>query len=104
MTRFIKTRQGKSAEKNHLITANKSSQKENPSQINTKNRTKRKCAYYKCGKDAIGSYSVDLDISGIPYCKKHKSDVSSSLLWAIFGIMEMSNHALGFPKNSKKKK
>lgn len=94
MTRFIKTRQDKK----------KSSQKENSSQKSTKKETKRKCAYYKCGKDAIGAYTVDLDIAGIPYCKKHKSDVSCAVLWAILGIAELSNDALGIPKKRYKKK
>ncbi len=64
---------------------------------------KRKCCYYGCKNESVGSYSVDLDISGMPFCEKHKEDVHSSLMWAVLGIMELSDAALGI-KPAKKKK
>lgn len=94
MTRFIKTRQDKK----------KSSQKENSSQKSTKKETKRKCRYYKCTSPVVGSISCDIDLPKFNYCKKHKADVNSSILWAILGVMELSNDALGIPKKRYKKK
>lgn len=62
-----------------------------------------KCIYKGCKQKAIGSYSVDSDIKPAYYCKKHKSDVSASILWAIIGVVELSDQALGFTTKKKKK-
>mgnify|MGYP003653698394 CR=1 FL=1 len=95
MTRFIKTRTGKKVHKKENLPKNgKSPVGKLPTP---------KCCYNKCKEDAIGSYSVDIDIRGMPYCKKHKKDVSSSLLWLILGVEELSLTALGFPQKKKKK-
>lgn len=34
-----------------------------------------KCSYKKCKNKAVASFTPDMDIRGIPFCKKHKYDV-----------------------------
>lgn len=34
---------------------------------------------YLCNKKAIGRYTVDLDIPGVPFCKEHKAEVFVTL-------------------------
>ena len=52
----------------------------------------RKC--YVCGKDAVGSYTVDLDVRGLAFCKKHKQVVGSAMLWLILGIPEIADRTI----------
>lgn len=59
----------------------------------------RKC--YVCKEEAVGSYTVDMDIAGMAFCKKHKQDVASAMLWLVIGIPEISE---GVVKDAKKKK
>lgn len=51
----------------------------------------------------VGSYQCDIDIRPFYYCKKHKQDVNNSLLWAIIGVMELSDAALGLTNKKMKK-
>lgn len=62
----------------------------------------QKCSYKGCKGKVVGSYSVDLDIKGLGYCKKHKEDVRSAILWLILGVHDMYEKALG--RYDKKKK
>lgn len=63
----------------------------------------QKCSYKGCKGKVVGAYSVDLDIKGLGYCKKHKSTVSGAMLWLIMGIPDMSKSALGWKDDKKKK-
>lgn len=42
-----------------------------------------------------------MDIAGMAFCKKHKQDVASAMLWLVIGIPEISE---GVIKDAKKKK
>lgn len=69
-----------------------------------KKKTKRKC--YVCKEDAVGSYTVDLDIKGLAFCKKHKEVVGSAMLWLVLGIPEIADKTIKEAKSvlSKAKK
>jgi hypothetical protein len=79
MTRFIKTR----------------TDKENKPPINAKKASKQLCSYHKCKKEAVGRYTVDLDIKGLHYCKQHKADIQAAVLWSILGIEELAKNSMG---------
>jgi hypothetical protein len=98
MTRFIKRRK----EIKPVNQRKKSSQKENSDHV--PDVKKKVCSYYKCSKEAIGRYTVDLDISGLGFCKKHKSDISSAILWTVLGMEELAQQAMGVPPPKKKKR
>lgn len=57
-----------------------------------KPKNTRKC--YVCGKDAVGSYTVDLDIKGLAFCKKHKTVIGSAMLWLVLGIPEIAEKTI----------
>jgi hypothetical protein len=99
MTRFIKTRSEIKKPKK-MAAKKKSSQKEN----HVVHTNEKVCSYYNCNKKAVGAYTVDLDVKGLGFCEKHKSDISSAFLWAIIGVEELSYHAMGIPSPKKKKK
>lgn len=61
----------------------------------------KKCCYAGCKQKVIGSFSFDIDASDFPYYKKHKQNVSNSIIWAMLGVMELSNAELGL--NDKKR-
>jgi hypothetical protein len=63
---------------------------------------KNKCCYIDCKEKAIGCYRIDIDVSPLYYCEKHKDNVMNSFMFALFGEMELSNKMLGL-KNKKKK-
>jgi hypothetical protein len=63
----------------------------------------RKCSYHNCKGDAIGSYTIDLDINGFGYCKKHKNDIQSALLWTIIGVEELAENSMGIPNKNKRR-
>ena len=96
MTRFIKRRK---EIKPPIRRKKESSQKEN----HIPDTKKKVCSYYKCKKEAIGAYTVDMDISGLGYCKKHKDNISSAMLWTILGVEEMAKHSIGVPDPKNKK-
>lgn len=64
-----------------------------------KPKNTRKC--YVCSKDSIGSYTVDLDIKGLAFCKKHKQVVGSAMLWLILGIPEIAEKTINDAKTEK---
>jgi hypothetical protein len=39
----------------------------------------------RCGKEATGRYTVDLDISGIHFCDEHKEDVMHAMICLLGG-------------------
>jgi hypothetical protein len=108
MTRFIKTRKEimrpKKSNKNVTLPVGKLPTSKLPKENHVPDVKKKVCSYYKCGKEAIGRYTVDLDISGLNFCKKHKSEISSALLWTIIGAEELAQHAMGVPPPKKKKR
>lgn len=59
------------------------------------------CNYHGCKKQSIGSISSDIDLAGLAYCEKHKSDIKSAYLWLTLGIEELAHKAMGI--NPKKK-
>ncbi len=59
------------------------------------------CNYHGCKKQSIGSISSDIDLAGLAYCNKHKSDIKSAYLWLTLGIEELAHKAMGI--NTKKK-
>jgi len=90
MTRFINKRTDK--ENKPPIQRKDSGSKEN---LHTVKSNKKICSYHKCKKEAVGRYTVDLDIKGLHYCKQHKKDISAAILWTILGIEEMAKHSMG---------
>lgn len=58
----------------------------------------RICSFHKCKQLAIGSVTTDIDVHGLPFCKKHKSDIKSALLWTILGVEELAQHSMGLNK------
>jgi len=63
----------------------------------------KKCSYHDCGNKVIGEFSVDLDLPKFPFCKKHKTNVSNSLIWTIIGCTPLANAELGIVKETKSK-
>ena len=84
MTRSIKTR----------------TDKENKPPINAKKASKQLCSYHKCKKDAVGRFTIDLDIKGLSFCKEHKSSISQAVLWFMLGEEKLGKLAMGI-KNRK---
>jgi len=117
LTRFIKTRR-ETKKKDSLQSTVKcklKSKKSNKRQQKVKSAVyfdvepnkptnRLKCRYYKCKKKAIGQYTVDIDIPGLPYCKIHKNDIGSAILWTILGVEELAQHSMGVPPPKKRNK
>lgn len=69
--------------------------------MSAKKRTEivqNKCNYYRCKKIATGSISCDIDVASLYFCKEHKSDIKSALLWTILGVEELAQHSMGLNK------
>jgi len=114
MTRFIRKRDDTLLSKVKSKTKKKDSLQSTVNcKLKSKNATKkdalnkpsnlRKCRYYKCKKKAIGEYTFNIDIPGLPYCEKHKNDIGSAILWTILGIEELAQHSMGVPPKKDKK-
>lgn len=65
------------------------------SQIKDKKGTKPMCSYHKCKKKSVGSYTVDLDIKGLFFCKEHEKDIYSAILWTVLGVEELAQKSMG---------
>ena len=92
MTRFVKKR-------------SESSQKENSNkrQQKPKSADNLVCSYHNCTSKVVGEYTFDIDIKyKLPFCKKHKSDVSRATLWVVLGVAPLFKSALGYPTKKKK--
>lgn len=49
---------------------------------------------FKCGRDAIGRLTVDLDLRGIPYCQEHEELIRLAMLALLIDGEEAFNDFL----------